>query len=97
MCVCVCVCVYVCVCLLDKLTLTGRNLGRVFNCRTCKGHAIEHITKYLKLKTWPKQLLDSLPLNFTLPDTCICVCKYTHTHKHIHTHIHLYINIYDNF
>ncbi len=57
---------------MDKLKLTGRNLGRVFNSRlghACKGHTIEHITKQpnLKLETRPKQLLGSLPLAFTLP------------------------------
>ncbi len=58
---------------MDKLKLTGRNLGRVFNSRldrACIGHAIVHITKQpnLKLKTRPKQLLGSLPLAFVLPD-----------------------------
>jgi len=55
--------------IMDKLKLTGRNLGRVFNCRlgrACIGHAIVHVTKQpnLKLKTRPKQLLGSLPLAF---------------------------------
>ncbi len=57
---------------MDKLKLTGQNLGRVFHCRlgcTCIGHAIVHITKQLnlKLKTRPKQLLGYLPLAFALP------------------------------
>jgi hypothetical protein len=57
---------------MDKLKITGQNLGQVFHCRigfTCTGHAIIHITKQpnLKLKTWPKQLLGSLPLAFALP------------------------------
>jgi hypothetical protein len=47
-------------------------MGRVFNARlsgACIGHAIVHITKQpnLKSKTWPKQLLGSLPLAFVLP------------------------------
>jgi hypothetical protein len=55
-----------------KHKLTGQNLGQVFNSRlgrACTCHAIEHITKRpnLKLKTWPKQLLGSLPLAFSLP------------------------------
>ncbi len=64
--------------LMDKLKLTGQNLGSVFNsklCRACIGHAIVHITKQpnLKFKTWPKQLLGSLPLAFALPDTLDCL------------------------
>jgi hypothetical protein len=56
---------------MDKLKLTGRNMGRVFNSRlgrACIGHAIVHITKqpYLKLKTRPKQLLGFLPLAFAV-------------------------------
>jgi hypothetical protein len=58
---------------MDKLKLTGQNLGRVFHSRlrrTCIGHAIVHITKQpnFKLKTGPKQLLGSLPLAFMLPE-----------------------------
>jgi hypothetical protein len=57
---------------MDKLKLTGQNLGRVFNSRlgrACMGHAIVRITKQpnLKLKTWPRQLLGSLLLAFALP------------------------------
>jgi hypothetical protein len=62
---------------MDKLKLTGQNLGLV-----CKSklrhvyficHAIAYITKgtNLKLKTQPKQLLGSLPLAFALPDVAI--------------------------
>jgi len=59
---------------MDKLKLTGRNLGRVCNSKPracfCICHAIANIAKWsnLKLKTWPKQLLGSLPLAFALPD-----------------------------
>jgi hypothetical protein len=57
---------------MDKLKLTGRNLGQAFNSRlsrACIVHAIVHLRKQpnLKLKTWPKQLLGSLPLPFALP------------------------------
>ncbi len=57
---------------MDKLKLTGLNLSRVFHSRlgcACIYHAIVHITKQpsVKLKTWPKQLLGSLPLAFALP------------------------------
>jgi len=57
---------------MDKLNLTGRNLGRVFNSRlghACICHAIACITRRpnLKLKTRPKQFLGSLPLAFALP------------------------------
>jgi hypothetical protein len=57
---------------MDKLKLTGQNLGQVFNSRlghACIGHAIVHIANEpnLKLKTRPKQLLGSLPLAFALP------------------------------
>ncbi len=55
--------------IMDKLQLTGRNLGQVFYCRlgrTCIGHAFVQITKQpnLKLKTQAKQLLGFLPLAF---------------------------------
>jgi hypothetical protein len=57
----------------DKLKLIGQNLARGFNYRlgrSCISHAIVHISKQpnLKLKTWPKQLLGSLPLAFIVPD-----------------------------
>jgi hypothetical protein len=59
--------------IIDKLKPTGQNLGRVFHCRlghTFIGHEIVHITKQtnLKLNTWPKQFLGSIPLAFALPD-----------------------------
>jgi hypothetical protein len=56
---------------MDKLQLTGRNLGRVFNFRNGDVHAV-HFSCYsvklpnLKLKTQPKQLLGSLPLQIAL-------------------------------
>ncbi len=56
---------------MDKLQLTGRNLGRVFNLRSGHLHAA-HLWCYqvklpnLKLKIWPKQLLGSLPIDFAL-------------------------------
>jgi hypothetical protein len=57
---------------MDKLQLTGQNLGRVFNLRL--GHlCAEHFWCYqvklpnLKLKTRPKQLLGSPPLDIALP------------------------------
>jgi hypothetical protein len=58
---------------MDKLKLTGQNLGRVFNSRLSRayvGNEIVHISKQpnLKLETRPKQLLGSLPLIFELPD-----------------------------
>jgi hypothetical protein len=57
---------------MDKLKLTGQNLGRVVYCRlgrACIGHAIVHTSKQpnFMLKTQPKQLLGSLPLAFALP------------------------------
>jgi hypothetical protein len=57
---------------MDKLQLTGRNLGRVFNSRSgclcamqlcCFGTKLPN----LMLKTWPKQLLGYLPLDIALP------------------------------
>ncbi len=57
---------------MDKLKLTGLNLGRVFNYR-CERASVK-ISKYsspkqpnLKLKTRPKPVLGSLPLAFALP------------------------------
>ncbi len=57
---------------MDKLQPTRQNLGRVFNFRFGHLHA-EHFWRYqvklpnLKLKTRPKQILDSLPLVIALP------------------------------
>ncbi len=57
---------------MDKLQLTGLNLGRVFNYRC--GHAPTQIITCtsskqpnLQLKTRPKQVLGYLPLAFVLP------------------------------
>jgi hypothetical protein len=55
-----------------KLQLTGQNLGRVFIFRNGRVHAVHFICNgvklhNLKLKTWPKQLLGSLPLDIALP------------------------------
>jgi len=55
---------------MDKIQLTGQNLGRVFNSRSdCKSpmHLFGYEAKQLKVKTRPKQLLGSLPLTFALP------------------------------
>jgi hypothetical protein len=57
---------------MDKLQLTGQNLGGVFNFRFGHLHA-EHFWCYqvnlpnFKLKTRPKQLLGSLLLVIVLP------------------------------
>ncbi len=61
-----------CLMSMDKLHLTGQNLGRVFNSRSGRVHAIHSCCYWarlpdLKLKTWPKQLLGSLPLDIALP------------------------------
>ncbi len=59
---------------MDKLQLTGRNLGRVFNFRSGHLHAV-HLWCYtlklpnLKLNTQPKQFLGSLLLDIALHDT----------------------------
>jgi hypothetical protein len=59
---------------MDKLWLTGRALGRVFNFRSgCMRHTMHlrpSVAKQpnLELKTRPKQLLGSLPLVIVLPD-----------------------------
>jgi hypothetical protein len=57
---------------MDKLQLTGQNLGRVFNSRSdCMSgmhlYCYEAKQLNLKLKTQPKQLLGSLPIVFALP------------------------------
>jgi hypothetical protein len=58
---------------MDKLQLTERNLGRVFNSTSGRSFAM-HLCCYeakqpnLKLKTRSKQLLGSLPLAFALPE-----------------------------
>ena len=58
---------------MDKLWLTGRALGRVFNFRSgCMEtmHLLPSVAiqPNLELKTWPKQLLGSLPLVIVLPE-----------------------------
>jgi hypothetical protein len=57
---------------MDKLKLTGQNMGCIFNYRC--GHASAKISTRtsskqhnLKLKTWPKQVLGSPLLAFVLP------------------------------
>jgi hypothetical protein len=57
---------------MDKLHLTGQNLGRVFNFRNGRVLAVHLLCcgvklPNLKLKTWPKQLLGSLLLDIALP------------------------------
>jgi hypothetical protein len=58
--------------IMDKLPPTGRNLGHVLNFRSGHLHSA-HLWCYpvklpsLKLKTWPKQRLGSLPLEIVLP------------------------------
>ncbi len=61
---------------MDKLQLTGQNLGWVFNLRSVH-LPVAHLWCYLvklpnlKLKTRHKQLLGSLPLDFALPGLLI--------------------------
>ncbi len=75
---------------MDKLKATGQNLGRVFILRSGHLHSAnlwcyEEKLPNLKWKTWPKQLLGSLPLDVTLPVTSnklgllLIILK---THKH---------------
>jgi hypothetical protein len=57
---------------MDKLQLTGQNLGRVFNFRSGHLHTAAFLVLSVKLpnlqlKTQPKQLLGSLPLVIALP------------------------------
>jgi hypothetical protein len=57
---------------MDKLKLTGRTLGRVFNSRRVCMHAMHLLSSVaiqpnLELKTQPKQLLGYLPLDIALP------------------------------
>ncbi len=56
---------------MDKLQLTGQDLGRVFNFRSGHLHAAQFFAlslklPNLKLKAWPKQLLGFLPLVLVL-------------------------------
>jgi hypothetical protein len=57
---------------MDKLQLTGQNLGRVFNFRSGHLHAATFLVLSIKLpniqlKTRPKQLLGSFLLVIVLP------------------------------
>jgi len=55
---------------MDKLKLTGRTLGQVFNsrsgCMSCH-ELTAPVRSNLELKTPPKKLLGSLPLDIALP------------------------------
>jgi hypothetical protein len=56
---------------MDKLQLTGQNLGQVFNFRSGHLHAATFLVLSVKLpnlqlKTWPKQLLGYLPIVIAL-------------------------------
>jgi hypothetical protein len=60
-------------CAMDKLQLTGQNLGRVFDFRSGRLHAATYLVLSVKLpnlqlKTQPTQLLGSLPLVIVLPN-----------------------------
>jgi hypothetical protein len=60
---------------MDKLPLTGQNLGWVFNLRCGHLHAATFLVLSVKLtnlqlKTQPKQLLGSVLLVIALPDLC---------------------------
>ncbi len=65
---------------MDKLKLTGRNLGRVYNSKLRHAYAIAlaYITNWpnVKLKTRPKPVLGSLPLAFALPGSVLKTCLY---------------------
>jgi hypothetical protein len=57
---------------MDKLQLTGQNLGRVFNFRSGHLHAAAFLVSSVKLpnlqlKTQPKQLLGYLMFDIVLP------------------------------
>jgi hypothetical protein len=57
---------------MDKVQLTGQNLGRVFNSRSGRMKVVQLLffeakLPNLKSKTRPKQLLNSLTLNIMLP------------------------------
>ncbi len=63
---------------MDKLQLTGQNLGRVSNCRSGSVFAMqlscfETKRPNLELKTQPKQLLGSLPLDIAFPEETLLV------------------------
>ncbi len=72
--------------IMDTLQLAGQNLGRVFNFRRGHLHAA-HLWCYLvklpnlKLKTWHKQLLGSLPLDIALPRYTKVLSMKNHRHK----------------
>jgi hypothetical protein len=61
---------------IDKLQLRGQNLGRVFNSRSGCVNAMQLRCSEIKLsnlmlKTRPKQLLSSLPLDIALPGSLL--------------------------
>ncbi len=71
---------------IDKLKLTGRTLGRVFNSRRVCMHAMHLLSSVaiwpnLELKTRPKQLLGSLTLDIVLPGTRISTLRLTSIKK----------------
>ncbi len=77
---------------IQKLQLTGQNLGRVFNFRNGHVHATYFLyyrlkLPNLKLKTWHKQLLGFLPLDIALPVLPFSLRK---KNKHL-TELYLYL------
>jgi hypothetical protein len=63
---------------MDKLQLTGRTLGRVFNFRSGCMHTMHLLPSVaikfnLELKTRLKKLLGSLPLVIALPDVSFLI------------------------
>jgi len=65
---------------MDQLLRTGQNRGRVFNFRSDCVNAMRFLCyrvklPNLKLKTRPKQLLGSLPLDTMLPGYIVWMCR----------------------
>jgi hypothetical protein len=65
---------------MDKFRLTGQNRGQVFNFRCGCVHALnvccfEVKQPNLKLKTWPTQFFEDLPVDIMLPAAILALYK----------------------
>jgi len=75
---------------MDKIQLTGQNLGLVFNFRNDRVHCYSVKLHHFKLKTQPKQLLGSLPLDITIPITIHDSPCYNFLHNRLGTLLHVH-------
>jgi hypothetical protein len=88
---------------MDKLQLTGQNLGRVFNSKTgfmypMRLYCFEAKLNNLKLKTQPQQLLGYILFDILLPGSDNChVCQNKPNILNISNQMHIFFYTYLTF